>query len=152
MAVQSNLRFYPMQILLNSGNLPWRAFLLHNDPWSFFHIATAQLCTQNKYKKYIMQNTELPKYYARLQMAVASGLGCPTSESVYWHCSQTHTAISVQFLSPISSNVSSVRTWHRRLTFLFFTKPVSLKQPFSLSPNCTGIKHRSSWKLYSKFE
>ena len=29
-------------------------------------------------------------------------------------------------LSPISSNVSSVRTWHRRLTFLFFTEPVYL--------------------------
>ena len=29
-------------------------------------------------------------------------------------------------LSPISSNVSSVRTWRRRLTFLFFTEPVSL--------------------------
>ena len=26
----------------------------------------------------------------------------------------------------ISSNVSSVRTWRRRLTFLFFTEPVSL--------------------------
>ena len=29
-------------------------------------------------------------------------------------------------LSPVSSNVSSVRTWRRRLTFLFFTEPVSL--------------------------
>ena len=29
-------------------------------------------------------------------------------------------------LSPISSNVSSLRTWHRRLTFLFFTEPVYL--------------------------
>ena len=38
----------------------------------------------------------------------------------------THSVISVQFLSPISSNVSSVRTWCRRLTFLFFTEPVSL--------------------------
>ena len=37
----------------------------------------------------------------------------------------THSVIWVQFLSPISSNVSSVRTW-RRLTFLFFTEPVSL--------------------------
>ena len=29
-------------------------------------------------------------------------------------------------LSPISSNVSSVRSWRQRLTFLFFTEPVSL--------------------------
>ena len=29
-------------------------------------------------------------------------------------------------LSPISSSVSSVRTLHRLLTFLFFTEPVSL--------------------------
>ena len=29
-------------------------------------------------------------------------------------------------LSPISFNVSSVRTWRGRLTFLFFTEPVSL--------------------------
>ena len=29
-------------------------------------------------------------------------------------------------LSAISFNVSSVRTWRRRLTFLFFTEPVSL--------------------------
>ena len=34
--------------------------------------------------------------------------------------------ISVQFLLPISSNVSSVRTWCQWLTFLFFTEPVSL--------------------------
>ena len=25
-------------------------------------------------------------------------------------------------------------------------------ESFSLSPNCTGIRHRSSWKLYSKFD
>ena len=29
-------------------------------------------------------------------------------------------------LSPISSNVSSLRTWRRQSTFLFFTEPVSL--------------------------
>ena len=32
----------------------------------------------------------------------------------------------VQFLSPISPNVSSVRTWRRWLNFVFFMKPVSL--------------------------
>ena len=37
----------------------------------------------------------------------------------------TLSVISVQFLSPISSKVSSVRTW-RRLTFLFFMEPVSM--------------------------
>ena len=51
--------------------------------------------------------------------------GLPTSGSTYWRCSQTLTVISVQFLSPISSNISSVRTWRRRLTFVFFTEPVS---------------------------
>ena len=52
--------------------------------------------------------------------------GLPTSGSAYWRSSQTLTVISVQFLSPISSNVSSVRTWRRRLTFLFFTEPACL--------------------------
>ena len=47
-------------------------------------------------------------------------------------------------LSPSSSNVSSLRTWRRLFTFLFF-------EYFSLSRNCTGIRHRTSWKLYSKF-
>ena len=28
---------------------------------------------------------------------------------------------------------------------------VGFFESFSLSPNCTGIRHRSSWKLYSKF-
>ena len=28
-------------------------------------------------------------------------------------------------LTPISSNVSSLRTWRQRFTFLFFTEPVS---------------------------
>ena len=50
----------------------------------------------------------------------------PTTVSAYWRCSQTLTVISVQFLSPIWCNVSSVRTWRRRLTSLFFTEPVSL--------------------------
>ena len=51
--------------------------------------------------------------------------GWPASGSTYWHCSQTLTLL-FQFYSPLSSNVYSVRTWCRRLTFLFFTEPVSL--------------------------
>ena len=49
----------------------------------------------------------------------------PASGSAYWCCSQTLTLLFQLFLSPISSIVSSVRTW-RRLTFLFFIEPVSL--------------------------
>ena len=40
-------------------------------------------------------------------------------------------------LSPISSNVSSVRTWRQQLTFLFFYGACFLES-FSQSPNCTG--------------
>ena len=50
----------------------------------------------------------------------------PSSGSAYWRCSQTLTMLFQLFLSRISSNVSSVRTWCWRLTFLFFTEPVSL--------------------------
>ena len=75
--------------------------------------------------------------------------GFPTSGPAYWRCSQTLTIISVQFLSPISSNVSSVRTWRQRSTFLFYG--ACFFEYLSLSPNYTGIRHRSSWKLYSKF-
>ena len=50
-------------------------------------------------------------------------------------------------LSPISSNV---RTWRWRLTFLFFTEPVSLNLLACLLI-VLGYRHRSSWKLYSKF-
>ena len=38
----------------------------------------------------------------------------------------THSVISVQFLSPISPNVYSVRTWRRLLIFLFFKEHVYL--------------------------
>ena len=71
----------------------------------------------------VLNNAELHKYYARLQTAVARGLGLPVY--ILTLLPNTHSVIAAQFLSPISSNVSSVGTW-RRLTFLFFTEPVSL--------------------------
>ena len=68
-------------------------------------------------------------------------LSClPTSGASYWRSGRQyweklrHLAViqcatlahPCSNLSPISSNVSSVRTWRRRLAFLFFTEPVSL--------------------------
>ena len=47
-------------------------------------------------------------------------VSCNKRSSDFWRvCSN---------LLPVSSNVSSVRTWHRRLTFLFFMEPVSLNR------------------------
>ena len=69
----------------------------------------------------------------------------PTSVSGYWRCSQILTVISVQFLSPILSNVSSGRTWCRWVTFVFLMEPVSFNLLDCLQiVGPTGIRHRSS--------
>ena len=64
--------------------------------------------------------------YRRLSLAVLVGRLADKRVRILTLLPNTHSVISVQFLSPISSNVSSVRTWRRRLTFIFFTEPVSL--------------------------
>ena len=72
--------------------------------------------------------------------------GLPTIGSTYWRCSQTLSVISVQFLiwCFFSKNLTSTVDFSILYGACFF-------ESFSLSPNCTGIRHRSSWKLYSKF-
>ena len=115
-----------------------------------FLLTSLFWCKCRSFLHYFKVSTELPKYYTRLQTPVAQGLGWPAGRKAVPHIDAASTVISVQFLSAISSNVSSVRTWRRRLTFLFFTEPVSLNL-LTCFLIVTGIRHRSSWKLYSKF-
>ena len=64
--------------------------------------------------------------YRRLSLAALAVRLANKQDCILTLLPNTHYVISVQFLSPISSNVSSVRTWRRRLAFLFFTESVSL--------------------------
>ena len=48
------------------------------------------------------------------------------------------------FSFSVSSNMSSTVDFSILYGASFF-------ESFSLSPNCLGIRHRSSWKFYSKF-
>ena len=63
-------------------------------------------------QQYLWSNTELPKYYARLQIAVTHGLGCLACRQVgpQTDAAPKHSLLFQFSLSPISSNVSSVRT------------------------------------------
>ena len=64
--------------------------------------------------------------YRRLLLVALDGLPANKRVRILILLPNTHSVISVQFLSPVSSNVSSVRTSRRPLTFLFFTEPISL--------------------------
>ena len=64
--------------------------------------------------------------YRWLSLAVLAAWTADKRVHILTLLPNTHSVISVQFLSPISCNVSSVRTWRQWLTFLFFTEPVSL--------------------------
>ena len=104
---------------------------MHRQEFSLFErvIFTIRICNFSNFVAVCTDDTDTP-------------VSCNERFRHFWRvCSN---------LLPISSNVSSVRTWRRRFTFLFFTEPVSLKL-FSLSPKCTGIRHRSSWNIYLKF-
>ena len=71
--------------------------------------------------------TELSKYYARLQTAVARGLGSSAGRQAGPH-TDAAPKLSLCYFSSVSLANRwwcSVRTWRRRLTFLFFTEPVS---------------------------
>ena len=52
-------------------------------------------------------------------------------------------------LSPISSNVSFCKNMTLTVDFSILYGACFFES-FSLSPNCAGIRHRSSWKLYLK--
>ena len=64
--------------------------------------------------------------YRRLSLAALAARLADKRVRILKLLPNTHSVISVQFLSSVSSNVSSIRTWGRRLTFLFFTEPVPL--------------------------
>ena len=96
---------------------------------------------------------ELPKYYARLQTAVARGLGCPAGRQAAPHtdaapkhslCYSSSVSLANLVLCLFCKNMTSAVGFSILYGACFF-------QSFSLSPNCTGIRHSSSWKLYSKF-
>ena len=75
---------------------------------------------------YFLQSFPTTCGYRRLSLAALAGQLADKWVRILTLLPNTHSVISVQFLSPISSTVSSVRTWRRRLTFLFFTELVSL--------------------------
>ena len=100
-----------------------------------------------------MVNTESYKYYAWLQMAVARGLGWPSS-----HLTGHHTAAapkhSLCFFSSVSEEMVMHIDMHLQsgdVSVYWLWLLLDISESFSLSPNCTGIRHRSSWKLHSKF-
>ena len=64
--------------------------------------------------------------YRRLSFAALAGWLAKNRVHILILIPNTHSVISIQFLSPISSKVSSVRTWRRQLPFLFYTEPISL--------------------------
>ena len=77
-------------------------------------------------QNYIQSFLNTTRGYRRLSFAALAGRLADKRVRILTLLPNTHSVISVQFLSPISSKVSSVRTWCRRLSFLFFTEPVSL--------------------------
>ena len=75
-------------------------------------------------------------------------LACrPTSRASYWRCSRTLTLL-FRFSFQVDGHVH-LQSWDVSVYSLWLLLDIS--ESFSLSPNCTGIRHRSSWKLYSKF-
>ena len=95
---------------------------------------------------------KLPKYYARLQKAVARGLGWPacrqagphTDAAPKHHCYFSSISLANLIWCFFCKNMTSTVEFSTLYGACFF-------ESFSLSPNCTGIRHRSSRKLYSKF-
>ena len=62
----------------------------------------------------------------------------------------TQSVISVQFFSPISSQCFFCKNMTSTVDFSILYEVCFFKS-CSLSPNCTGIRHMSLLKLYSKF-